>query len=369
TYANDYIESCWWIFKRLWDHGLVYQDYRSTPHCPRCGTSLSDHEVSLGYEDETPDPSVFVKFRVPDAALFERGHPHNMPFNNRMTIVAWTTTPWTLPGNVALAVKEDAEYGIYDRGDDLVVVAEKLAEKVFGEEVKPIMVIPGTFLVGLKYEPLYRPELLGHSVMRFNAEGHLRKVEPGESTDGLRRIIAADYVSLDDGSGIVHIAPAFGSEDFNEGKEYGLLFVQPIDLRGIMAEGLPGAGKFAKQADRDVERDLEERGLMLKKGTIKHTYPFCWRCGTPLLYYAKPSWYIRTTRQRESLLEGNSRINWYPEHIKTGRFGNWLENNIDWAFSRERYWGTPLPFWKCESCEHAMCAGSKADIVALAVNK
>lgn len=368
TYANDYIETGWWIFKQLWDHGLVYQDYRSTPHCPRCGTSLSDHEVSLGYQDDTPDPSVFVKFRVTDEALFERGHPRRMPMNDRMTIVAWTTTPWTLPGNVALAVKEDAQYGIYDRGDDLVVVAEALAEKVFGEPVKPIMSIPGSFLVGIKYEPLYRPEQLGHSVMRFDEEGHLRKVEPGESTDGLRRIIAADYVSLEDGSGIVHIAPAFGSEDFNEGKEYGLLFVQPIDLRGIMAEGLPGAGKFAKQADRDVERDLEERGLMLRKGTIKHTYPFCWRCNTPLLYYAKPSWYIRTTKQRESLLEGNDRINWYPEHIKTGRFGNWLENNIDWAFSRERYWGTPLPFWKCTSCEHAMCAGSKADLVAMAVD-
>lgn len=369
TYANDYIETGWWIFKRLWDHGLVYQDYRSTPHCPRCGTSLSDHEVSLGYQDDTPDPSVFVKFRVTDEALFERGHPRRMPMNNRMTVVAWTTTPWTLPGNVALAVKEDAEYGIYDRGDDMVVVAKALAEKVFGEEVNPVMTIPGSFLVGLTYEPLYRPEDLGHGIMRFNEDGHLRKVEPGESTEGVRRVIAADYVSLEDGSGIVHIAPAFGSEDFTEGKEYGLLFVQPIDLRGIMADGLPGAGKFAKQADRDVERDLEERGLMLKKGTIKHTYPFCWRCGTPLLYYAKPSWYIRTTKQRESLLEGNSRINWYPEHIKTGRFGNWLENNIDWAFSRERYWGTPLPFWKCESCDHAMCAGSKAEIVAMALDK
>lgn len=369
TYSNDYIETCWWIFKQMWDHGLVYQDYRVTPHCPRCGTSLSDHEVSLGYQDDTPDPSVFVKFRVTDEALFKRGHPQRMPFNNRMALVAWTTTPWTLPGNVALAVKEDAEYGIYERGDDLLVVAAALAEKVFGEEVTPVMTIPGTFLAGLEYEPLYRPEDLGHQAMRFASDGHLRKLEPGESTAGLRKVVAAEYVSLEDGSGIVHTAPAFGAEDFQAGKDYGLLFVQPIDLRGLMAEGLPGAGKFAKQADRDVERDLEERGLMLKKATIKHTYPFCWRCGTPLLYYAKPSWYIRTTKQKEDLLEGNSRINWYPEHIKTGRFGNWLENNIDWAVSRERYWGTPLPFWKCDDCAQSMCCGSKAEIVEHAIDR
>ena len=170
-------------------------------------------------------------------------------------------------------------------------------------------------------------------------------------------------MSLDDGTGIVHNATSFGGEDFEEGKSHGLLFVQPVDLRGIMAPGLPGAGKFVKQADADVIRDLEARGLMLKHGTIKHTYPFCWRCGTPLLYYAKPSWYIRTTKQKAALLEGNSRINWYPEHIKNGRFGNWLENNIDWAVSRERYWGSPLPIWVCESCGDASCIGSKAELV------
>ncbi len=364
TYHNNYIESCWWIFKQMWDHGLVYQDYRVTPHCPRCGTSLSDHEVSLGYQDDTPDPSVFVKFAV-DGAEFAKATGAPVPGNpSTVWLVAWTTTPWTLPGNVALAVNEDAEYGIYRHEADYLVLAKALSAKVLGEGAEEVAVVKGRELVGLAYTPLYRPEQLGQPVMRFNEDGHLRPVAKDESTERARRVIAADYVSLDDGSGIVHTAPAFGAEDFAEGKLFGLLFVQPIDLRGIMADGLPGAGKFAKQADRDIERDLEERGLMLKKGTLKHTYPFCWRCGTPLLYYAKPSWYIRTTKQKESLLEGNSRINWYPEHIKTGRFGNWLENNIDWAFSRERYWGTPLPFWKCTACDHAMCMGSKAEIVA-----
>ncbi len=360
TYSNDYIESCWWIFKQMWDHGLVYQDYRVTPHCPRCGTSLSDHEVSQGYQDDTPDPSVFVKFRVPSSEFRERT---GLDAEN-VALVAWTTTPWTLPGNVALAVNEDATYGIYRKDADHLVIAKALAEKVLGEAAEEIATVQGRSLVGISYTPLYRPEYLGQPAMRFNLDGHLRPVAENESTDGLRRVIATDYVSTDDGSGIVHTATAFGAEDFQAGKLFGLLFVQPVDLRGIMAEGLPGAGKFVKQADKDIERDLEERGLMLKKATIKHTYPFCWRCTTPLLYYAKPSWYIRTTKQKEALLEGNSRINWYPEHIKTGRFGNWLENNIDWAVSRERYWGTPLPFWKCESCNHAMCMGSKADIVA-----
>ena len=365
TYSNDYIESGWWIFKQMWDHGLVYQDYRVTPHCPRCGTSLSDHEVSLGYQDDTPDPSVFVKFRVGNGEFRDRT---GIEAEN-VALVAWTTTPWTLPGNTALAVKEDADYGIYLVGEERLVLAQALAASVLGENPEMVGAVRGEQLVGIRYEPLYRPELTGLPIMRFGGDGHLRAVAAEENTDGLRRVASADYVSLDNGSGIVHTAPAFGAEDFAEGKDFGLLFVQPVDLRGIMADGLPGAGKFAKQADRDIERDLEERGLLLKKGTLKHTYPFCWRCSTPLLYYAKPSWYIRTTKQKESLLEGNSRINWYPEHIKAGRFGNWLENNIDWAVSRERYWGTPLPFWKCADCGEAMCCGSKAEIVANAKDR
>ncbi len=370
TWHNSYIETGWWIFKQLWDHGMVYQDYRVSPYCPRCGTTLSDHEVSLGYEDDTPDPSVFIKFRVPPSEFAKVPALAAVAAQSEsLSLVAWTTTPWTLPGNVALAVNAEADYGLYEHEGESFILAVALAEKVLGERASHVATFKGEALVGLQYEPLYRPELLGQEAMRFESDGRLRRLPDGATTDAMRRVIAADYVSLDDGSGIVHTAPAFGAEDFEQGRLFGLLFVQPIDLRGNMAPGLPGEGKFAKQADRDVIRDLEERGLMLKHGTIKHTYPFCWRCSTPLLYYAKPSWYIRTTRQKESLLEGNSRINWYPEHIKTGRFGNWLENNIDWAVSRERYWGTPLPFWKCESCAEAICVGSRAELVELAVDR
>ncbi|MEO6398965.1 MAG: isoleucine--tRNA ligase, partial [Tepidiformaceae bacterium] len=367
TWHNDYIETCWWLLKQMWDSGLVYQDYRVAPYCARCGTTLSDHEVSQGYEDDTPDPSVFPKFRVP-AAEFRAATGVDTSGHSKVSLVAWTTTPWTLPGNVGLAVKDDADYGVYEHEGELLVLASALAEKVLGERVSRVAILRGRDLVGLSYEPLYRPELLGTAAMQFADDGRLRNVAAA-STEGARRVIAADYVSLDDGTGIVHIATAFGGEDFEQGKLFKLLFVQPIDLRGQMAPGLPGEGKFAKQADRDVTRDLEERDLMLKHGTIKHTYPFCWRCHTPLLYYAKPSWYIRTTKQKDSLVAGNQQINWFPEHIKNGRFGNWLENNIDWAFSRERYWGTPLPFWRCEGCNHAVCVGSKAELIELALDR
>ncbi|HJP40663.1 MAG TPA: isoleucine--tRNA ligase [Dehalococcoidia bacterium] len=369
TWHNEYIETCWWIFKQLWEKGLVYQDYRSTPHCPRCETSLSDHEVAQGYEENVPDPSVFIKFRVTDEALIAQGHPEAMPLGDRAAIVAWTTTPWTLPGNVALAIHPEAEYGMYRRDGEFLVVATDLAASVFGEEAETIVKLRGSSLVGLRYEPLYRPEDHGSRVLRFDAEGRLRPIPDGESTEGLRTVIAADYVSLEDGTGVVHTAPAFGGEDFDEGKRHGLLFAQPLDLQGIMADGLPGEGKFAKDADNDVLDDLEDRGLLLRRESIKHTYPFCWRCRSPLLYYAKPSWYIRTTAAREQLVEGNRRINWHPEHIKEGRFGNWLENNVDWAVSRERYWGTPLPIWRCTECGEDQCIGSLAALIDQAADR
>ena len=365
TYDNDYIESGWWIFKQLWDHGLVYQDYRSTPHCPRCETSLSDHELSQGYRDDVSDPSVYIKFRLPPEARERIG----LADGPDTSIVAWTTTPWTLPGNTALAVKEEAAYGLYEDKGEHLILAEALSESVLGEERAAVRTFVGSELVGLVYEPLYRPEELEGTVRRFGSDGHLRPLEDGENTDGLRRVLAADHISLDDGTGIVHIAPAFGGEDFEDGKLHGLLFAQPIDTHGTMAEGLPGGGLFAKDADREVIRDLEERGLMLRSERTRHTYPFCWRCDSPLLYYAKPSWYIRTTAQRDRLLEGNARINWQPDHIKRGRFGNWLENNVDWAVSRERYWGTPLPFWVCGECAKVTVIGSRAELADRALDR
>ncbi len=390
TYDNDYMESGWWIFKQLWDHGLVYQAYRCPPHCPRCETSLSDHEVSQGYRDVS-DPSVFVRFKLTAQSLdrLELGD------GRTASIVAWTTTPWTLPGNTALAVVEDATYGLYEHegksGPEVLILAESLSENVLGSERAVVRTVQGSELVGLAYEPLFAlqnhwgfedpaeqspgvkrvafgsTDLLVDGVHHFDGP-RLIPIAADEA-EPLRRVIAADHVSLDDGTGIVHIAPAFGGEDFEDGKQYGLLFVQPVNSRGTMANGLPGEGKFVKDADEAIIRDLEGRGLMLRSERIRHTYPFCWRCDSPLLYYAKPSWYIRTTAQRDRLLAGNARINWQPDHIKRGRFGNWLENNIDWAVSRERYWGTPLPFWVCGECAKVTVVGSRAELADRALDR
>ena len=363
TCHDDYIESCWWIFKQLWERDYLFKSYRVAPHCPRCETSLSDHELSQGYREDVPDPSVFVKFRLTAEARARIGLGDGEP---PASLVAWTTTPWTLPGNTALAVKGDADYGLYEHEGELLVVAEALAGAVLGEGVAPLRTLRGAELVGLVYEPLYRPEDAGLAVARFDAGGGL---PASDGTGEPRRVIAASHVSLDDGTGIVHIAPAFGGEDFEDGRREGLLFARTVNERGEMAAGLPGAGAFAKDADRDIIRDLDGRGLLLRAEEVRHTYPFCWRCESPLLYYAKPSWYIRTTREREGLLAGNARVNWQPAHIQRGRFGNWLEQNIDWAVSRERYWGTPLPFWECAGCNTVTVVGSRAELAERAMDR
>lgn len=358
TMDNDYIESVWWIIKEIWDKGLLYKGYKTAAHCPRCGTSLSSHEVALGYKENTEDPSVFVQFKVVGEGNAEVISELEEKTGKKAFLLAWTTTPWTLPGNTALAVSAESEYSVLELEDKLIIMAKALISAVGLEEAKELGLLAGDDLVGVRYEPLYNPHKFGIERYRFPGNGSTKLELQDENKDLTYSVIAAGFVSMGDGSGIVHAAPAFGEVDFDAGKTQGFDFVQHVDSSGIITGNYPFAGKFVKDADKEVMEDLKARGLLLKSGIIKHTYPFCWRCGAPVLYYVKSTWYIKTTAVKDKLVSGNQEINWYPEHIKNGRFGDWLENNVDWALGRERYWGTPLPVWQCEECGKQVCIGS-----------
>lgn len=332
TYDNNFIESEWWALKQIWEKGLLYKGHKIVPYCPRCGTPLSSHEVAQGYKD--------VKERSATAKFAVKGEENTY-------FLAWTTTPWTLPSNVALCVNPDEDYVKIKVGETMYILAEALIEKNFPEQEYEIVErYKGTDLEHKEYTPLY----------------HF--VSPKEKC---WYVVCDTYVTLTDGTGIVHIAPAFGEDDSNVGRKYGLPFVQLVDGKGEMTKETPWAGTFCKDADKEILKDLDERGLLFNAPKFEHSYPFCWRCDTPLIYYARDTWFIKMTDVKEDLIRNNNTINWIPESIGKGRFGEWLNNVQDWGISRNRYWGTPLNIWECE-CGHRHAIGSIDELKSMSDN-
>ena len=341
TMDDDYIESVWWAIARMWEAGSLYEGHKVVPYCPRCGTALSSHEVALGYR-EVEDLSAYVKFRVTE--------PSRGPVQEGDSLLVWTTTPWTLISNAAVAIGAEIEYvrAKANGGEEVVLLAAERVEHVLGEDAEILDRIKGSDLAGTRYLPPF------DYLDGFGDNGHTA--------------MTAGFVTTDEGTGMVHTALAFGEDDFRFGEENGLTLINPVGLDGRFDESVGEfAGKLVKEVDGEVVTALDGSGSLLRSEPYLHSYPHCWRCDTPLLYYAKSSWYVRTSDARDRMLAANDEIGWHPDHIKDGRFGRWLEGNVDWALSRDRYWGTPLPIWSCEEedCAETVCIGSKEDLAKL----
>lgn len=332
TYENNYIESVWWAIKKIWDKNLIYNGYKVVPYCPRCGTALSSHEVAQGYKD-VKEKSVIAKFQI-------KNKPNEY-------FLAWTTTPWTLPANVALVVNPNEKYARVNYKDEVFIVCSALLDKIFSDEYKILDETTGKNLEGIEYVPLF-------DYVKVDKKAYY--------------IVCDDYVTLTDGTGIVHCAPAFGEEDAQVGMKNDLPFLQPVDEKGCFKENMNDlSGIFVKDADKIIIEKLTNSNKLFASLDYEHSYPYCWRCDTPLLYYARNSWFIKMTQVRDNLVNNNNKVNWIPQSIKQGRFGNFLENVIDWGFSRERYWGTPLPIWQCE-CGYEHVIGSIDELKKMSDN-
>jgi isoleucyl-tRNA synthetase len=346
TLDSDYIESVWWVLKQLWELNLVYKDYRVAPYCPRCGTVLSNFEVNQGYKEIT-EPAIYVKFQILN---------YKFQTNSKLAktyFLVWTTTPWTLPGNVALAVQSTADYFLIEQGNENYILSKKRLNILVGK-YRIIKKFSGKDLIGLKYEPLF-DSLVKQNVKNIN---------------NAFQVLPADFVSIEEGTGIVHIATMYGDDDFQLGKKFNLPIHHTIDEEGFFKKEVnQWADQFIKKADLEIIEDLNKRGLLYKKENTLHSYPFCWRCDNPLIYYALESWYIAVTKIKKELISNNKKIHWVPNHIKEGRFGRWLAGVKDWAFSRNRFWGASIPIWRCQNCNNFKVIGSIKELEKLSKKK